>query len=1055
MRHVPRLVVARPVLTIMSILIVVLLGLAALANLSVELLPRMRFPIAAAFVTYPGSSPREMEDQVVRPLEEALSTVNNVKRVRSESRADIGVIMVEFNWGTDMDMATLQMRERIDRVKGRLPDGVEQPTVMKFDPQAMPVITLAVSSGGSSADTLRMAEDVIKPRLERLDGVASVNVTGGQRREVQVRVDPERLQLYGLSLDAVTNALRARNLNVSGGSVAEGRTDLLIRTTGQFRNVEEIRDLALPLQGGVIHLRDLAAVEDTLAEVSTLSRLKGSPSVGLSILKQTEANTVRVSRLVRRELEAVKAGLPQGTEIAVVMDQADFVRQSISNVSTHTVEGGLLAVAIIYLFLRQWPSTLVIASAIPISLLGAFALMYFSNLTLNMVSLGGLALGVGRLVDDAIVVLENIARHREDGAPAEEAAVHGSAEILGAITGVTLTTVAVFVPIVFVKGLAGEIFREMALSVTFALLASLFVAMTVIPLFSSRLLRKGFARKSPREGGEPEAGRPGLYARIQAFYARTILWALAHRRRVVLTAAGLLVAALAAVPLLGAEFMPRFDRGEITVSIKMPRGTSLEATDRVVAEVERIALALPETRHVFAMTGDSTVGLSGSNASRDVGQVDVKLVPVKERRRGQEAVIEDLRRRVAAIPGTRITVQPSGGLMGSGGPPITISVKGDDFQVVQSLAEEVAARLRTVPGTREVQTSTGEALPELHVVVDNEKAASLGLSVAQVGQALRAAVEGVTATRYQVAGKEMDVRVRLRDAAVRRPADLQMIPVATPTGAVVPLSEIARLEPGRGPVAITRDGQARTVNVTGDLSGRSLAAVMADARAALAGLALPPGYSLVYGGDQQQMTESFTALGGAFLMALLLVYMILAAEFESLVHPFTIMVSVPLGLVGAVLGLLVTGHTLNVASFIGVIMLSGIVVSNAIVLIDYVILLRRRGLPRDEALARAGAVRLRPVLMTALATMLGLVPLALGLGEGSEFQAPMAAVVLFGLAVSTVLTLIVLPVVYSLFDDLGRRFSRRRDSGPPEDRTGGGRPAEAGKEGAVVALETV
>lgn len=1061
MRHVPRLVVARPVLTIMAILIVVLLGLAALANLSVELLPRMRFPIAAAFVTYPGSSPSEMEDQVVRPLEEALSTVNNVKRVRSESRADIGVIMVEFNWGTDMDLATLQMRERIDRVKGRLPDGVDPPTVMKFDPQAMPVITLAVSGAQDAGDTLRMAEDVIKPRLERLDGVASVNVTGGRRREVQVRVDPDRLQLYGLSLDAVINALRATNLNVSGGSVAEGRRDLLIRTTGQFRNVAEIRDLALPLQGGVIHLRDLATVEETLADVTTLSRLKGSPSVGLSILKQTEANTVRVSRLVRRELEAVRAALPPGTEIAVVMDQADFVRQSIRNVSTHTVEGGLLAVAIIYLFLRQWPSTLTVASAIPISLLGAFALMYFSNLTLNMVSLGGLALGVGRLVDDAIVVLENIARHREGGAPAEEAAVHGSAEILGAITGVTLTTVAVFVPIVFVKGLAGEIFREMALSVTFALLASLFVAMTVIPLFSSRLLRSGFPAAGRGRGGAAadgaaaDGGRPGLYARVQAFYARAILWALGHRRRVVLTAAGLLSASLAAIPLLGAEFMPRFDRGEITVSIRMPRGASLEATDRVVTEVERLALALPETRHVFSMTGDSTVGLSGSNASRDVGQVDIKLVPAGERRRGQEAVIEDLRRRVAAIPGARITVQPSGGLMSSGGPPITISVKGDDFQVVQSLADEVAARLRTVPGTREVETSTGEALPELHVVVDNERAASLGLSVAQVGQALRAAVEGVTATRYQVAGREMDVRVRLRDAAVRHPADLRMIPLTTPAGTVVPLSEVARLEPGRGPVAITRDGQARTVNVTGDLAGRSLAAVMADARAALAGLALPPGYSLVYGGDQQQMTESFTALGGAFLMALLLVYMILAAEFESLIHPFTIMVSVPLGLVGAVLGLLVTGHTLNVASFIGVIMLSGIVVSNAIVLIDYVILLRRRGVPRDEALARAGAVRLRPVLMTALATMLGLLPLALGLGEGSEFQAPMAAVVLFGLAVSTALTLIVLPVVYSLFDDLGRRLARRGGRGAPKDRPDGRTRPEAGKEGGTVALETV
>lgn len=1028
MTAVPRWVIARPVATVMLILIIVLLGAAALASLSVELLPRMRFPIAVAFVRYDGASPREMEDLVVRPLEEALATVNNVKNIRSESRADIALVIVEFNWGTDIDLATLQMRERIDRVKRFLPEGAEQPTVMKFDPQAFPVVTLAVSSPGSAADTMRLAKDVIKPRLERLDGVASVSLTGGQEREIQVQADPERLQLHGLSLEALAGALMGRNLNVAAGTLPEGRTDLVLRATGEFRSVEEIRSLAVPTPAGVVPLGDLAKVVDTFADPATLTRLDGTPSVGLAVLKQTEANTVAVSRRVREEIRLLEAALPAGTRIAVVMDQADFIRESIRNVATHAVEGGLLAVAVIFLFLRHFPSTLVVASAIPISLLGAFALMYFSGLTLNMVSLGGLALGIGRLVDDAIVVLENIARHQEEGASSTEAAVEGGAEILGAITGVTLTTVAVFIPIVFTRGLAGEIFREMALSVTYALLASLVVAMTVIPLFASRLMR-GRSRRAAH------AAHPGFYARLEDFYARAILWALGHRAAVVGIALGLLGLSIAALPLVGAEFMPAMDRGEITVSIQLPRGSRLAATDGVVAEVERVTLSIPEVKHVFSVVGGGTRSFAASADSRDVAQVDIKLVPTRSRRRSQEEVMEELRRRLANVPGARISVQPSGGIAGeSGGPPISLSVRGDDFQIAQALAEEVARRVRAVPGTREVKTSTGEGLPELRVVVDNERAASLGLSVAQVGQALRTAVAGRVATRYRVGGEEIDIRVRLRPDAMTRPADLGAIPIATPAGTTVPLAEVARWEPAEGPVAITRDGQVRAVEVTGELAGRPLAAVMRDIRAALADLSLPPGYVLTFGGEQQQMEESFRALLGAFLMALLLVYMILAAEFESLLHPLTIMVSVPFGLVGAILGLVLTGHTLNIASFIGVIMLSGIVVSNAIVLVDYAIILRRRGMERDRALARAGAVRLRPVLMTALATILGLVPLALGIGEGSEFQAPMATVVLFGLAVSTALTLILLPVVYSLFDDLGLRLSRRRKS-PPDSRS--------------------
>ncbi len=1031
MNWLPKLVVNRPVMTIMVMLIILLVGLGALTSLPVELFPRMNFPVAVAVVSFDGASPQEVEDLVVKPLEDSLSTANNVKKVSSESREDMGIVIVEFNWGTDMDMATLQMRERIDRIKGRFPDGAGSPLVMKFDPSARPVITLAVSGKGDSASIRKLAEDIIKPRLERLDGVSSVSVAGGDEREVRVEVDSQRLQAYNMSLDTVIQALRARNVNVSAGTLPQGKGEFLLRSNGQFRSVEEIRNLALTgPQGTVVFLKDIAEVKDTYKDKDSYTRMNRNTSVGMSVLKQTESNAVDISDKVHKEIEKLKPTLPPGTEIGIVMDQADFIKVSIRNVLDHTVQGGLLAMVVIFLFLRSIPSTLVIASAIPISLLGAFALMHFSGLTLNMLSLGGLALGVGRLVDDAIVVLENIFRHREAGESPRQAAINGSAEVLSAITGVTLTTVAVFFPITFTEGLTGELFGEMALSVTFALLASLFVAMTLIPLLSSLLLsRVGKNAKTERHETQ---GR----SRMQETYYRALGWALGRRGTVVLISVGAFIGSLFLIPLVGAEFMPKMDRGEMQVTIKLPRGTQLEETNRLASQVEGIILKMPEVEAVFTRAGGSNQSLGPGVTGKDAAQIDVKLVKQKDRDRSLNEVMEDLRQRFAAIPGAKITVQASGGMSGGGSDsPITIHIKGEDIEQLDAISRRVAERVKAVPDTREVETSTGEALPELRFTLNQEKVASLGLSAAQVGQSLRSAMEGVVATRYHVGGDDIDIRVRLDQKSRANEAELLQTPVKTPMGLTLPLGELGHFEPTHGPVAIQRDGQVRVVAVTGDITGRSLREIMQDIQTKLSDIKLPPGYSIDFAGEQEQMRESFGSLGKAFIMALLLVYMILAAEFESLIQPLTIMTSVPLGLIGAILGLLFTGHHLNIASLIGVIMLSGIAVSNAIVLVDYIIALRNRGVERTQAIREAGAVRLRPVLMTALSTILALLPLALGVGEGSEFQAPMAVVVLFGLLVSTVLTLVVVPVIYSFFDDLSKRFSRKK--GTPVERGSG------------------
>ncbi len=1042
--RIPAWSVTRPVAVVMILLIVTVLGGLALLNLPLEFLPRMTFPVAAVLTRFSGASPQEVEDLVTRPLEEAMATLQGVKNVRSESREGASMVMVEFAWGTDMDRATLQMRERVDQVRSFLPDEAGRPNVVKFDPSLMPVLVVSLSGLEDPAAMRRLADEVVKPRLERLDGVASVLVTGGRSREVTVAVDPRRLEAHGLTLEAVVGALRARNLNVPGGRVERGREELLLRTEGELRRVEELALLpvgAAAPGGEPVRLGDVAAISDGLAEPDALARLDGKPAVSLAVRKDTDANALQVSRVVNAELARLRAELPDRLRTAVFFDEARFLRQSVANLTGRAVEGAVLAVLVIYFFLRHLRTTLVVAIAIPVSLLGAFALIFFSGMTLNMITLGGLALGVGRLVDDAIVVLENVFRHREEGRSPAEAAATGGGEILPAVTGVTLTTVAVFVPIVFVRGLVGEIFREMALAVSFALIASLVVAATAIPMLAARLLAGGGRRGAPvpltvRGEADPAGfavsatggGRRGAWLRLQEFYGNLVTAALRRRGLVVGATVLALAASVAAVPLLGAQFLPTMDEGQLAVEVELPRGSALAETDRVVRRVEGLVRSLPEVEDVLATVGSAGEDpiLAGEGGSRHQARVEARLVEKARRQRSTEQVMEDLRRRLLEVPGARFRVVPAGG-MGSSRTerPIQVSVRGDDPEVLNQLGRAVEDLVRRVPGTREVQSSVEERRPELLAVPDQDRAGRLGLSVATLGEQVHTAVAGTVATRLRLGGEEVDVRVRLEEGVRRDPEALASLPLAGPGGRAL-LGDVVTLERGLAQAAIQRDGQARVVLVTAEVSGRSLGEVAADVRAALRGLALPPGYEARLGGEQEDMAEAFRTMGWAVLAAILLVYMILAAEFESLLAPLAVMVSVPLGLIGAVLGLLLTGRPLDVTALIGFLMLSGIAVSNGIILVDYIILLRRRGLERSEAVRRAGMVRLRPVLMTALATILGLIPLALGIGEGAEFQASMATVALFGLAVSTVLTLVVLPVIYSLLDDLALRLTAGR-----------------------------
>ncbi|MGB9887208.1 MAG: efflux RND transporter permease subunit [Moorellales bacterium] len=1020
-------VVNRPVAVLMVVVALLLLGAVSFTGLKLDLLPQLQIPVALVATSYPGAGPEEVEKLVTRPLEEALGTVNGVKSLYSYSSSGLSLIILELTWGTNLDFAALDVREKIDLIEGLLPEGVEDPQVLKMDPTLMPVMQLALGGSADLRQLRAVAEEQVKSRLERVEGVASADVLGGRTREIAVLVDPAALAARGLSLTQVVQSLQATNLSLSGGYLPAGEKEYLLKVTGEFTTWEEIRDLPLITgTGAVVRLGDVAAVEDGFADLAQVSRINGQPCVSLVINKRSDANPVEVARGVRAALKELEGELPPGMQFYTVFDQARYIETVINNVLKQLVEGAVLAALILFFFLRRLRSTLVLALAMPVSIIATFVMMRFAGLNLNLMTLGGLALGVGMMVDGGIVVLENIFRHQEEGRAPLEAAVLGSGEVANAVTASILTNVVVFLPIVFTEGLAQELFTPLALTVSFSLLASLLVALTVVPTLAARLS----GAPAADTGWIGSLGR--ALTRLQERYVKVLAGCLAHRRRVMLGALVAVVASLALTPVVGVELLPAMDQSLVSVTVELPRGSTLEETDRVARRIEEAAQSLPEVRTVATTLGSAFGQMGGTLGGRAVetATMELELVPKNQRRRSSEEVAEALRRQLADLAGARIAVSGNA-LMGSGSSqylqPVEIQIRGDDLDTLRQVAEQVAARVRSVPGTREVKSSLEQGRPEAVVRVRPAEAARYGLTPAQVASAVRTAVQGQVATYYRVGGQEIAVRVRLPEGARSDLASLEGLLLLTPTGARVPLSSVGEIEIGQGPSTIQRRDQARLATVTASLAaGYNLGRVTQAVQAALADLKLPVGYSLEYGGQVEEMSEAFGSLGVAFVIAIALVYMVMAAQFESLVHPFTIMLSLPLAAVGAVLGLLLTGRNFNITAFMGLVVLAGIVVNNAIVLIDYTNLLRRRGLGREEALLLAGSRRLRPILMTALTTVLGMLPLTLGLGEGAEYEAPMATVIVGGLLTSTLLTLVVVPVVYTWVEDLGARLRRRR-----------------------------
>lgn len=1018
-------IIRRPVALAMVVLVALLLGSVSLSRLKIDLFPEFKMPYAAVFSAYAGASPEEIEKTVTRPLEEVLGTVQGIKNIQSYSSTGSSVILLEFEWGQDMDFATLDVREKIDMAQRFLPSGVEKPTVIKMDPNLMPVMSLAMHGDMDQQRLKDLAENVVKNRLESLEGVASVSVSGGLQREIQILVDPARLQNYGLSLSQIIQALQIENTTFAAGKVSDAGKDVLIRVSGEFTDLEQMRQVALVTpMGTVVRLGDVAEVRDHHKDRQNYALYNDQPAIGLSIQKQSGGNTVQVAQAVKKAIRQLESNLPPGVSIEVAIDQSEYIEASIKGVFRDMMLGGLLAMLIIFIFMRSLRGTLVIGLTIPVAVITTFVLIYFNNLTLNMLTLGGLSLGVGRMVDDAIVVFENIYRHRQQGKDAMAAAASGTQQVTTAVMAATLTTVAVFLPIAFVEGMTSEIFSPLALTVAFSLLASLAVALTVTPTVAARILAAPLPPEPQQAYSFWSSLKTGFWmVRLSNAYSRFLAWSLGHRKLVVGVVFLIFVGSLALIPAVGVEFMPSMDEGGVNIAIELPRGTEIAATAQVVERVVELAQKQPEAESIYQQIGGGGQASIMGGESPEMASITVNLVPLNQRRRSTEAVADELRQATAKIAGAQITVTPvsnfAGGMLGK---PVQVDVSGPDLKTLEELANKVQQVVEQVPGTVAVENSLTKGRPQVEVIINRDQAGRYNLSVAQIGATVAAAVDGKVATRYRIGGDEYDVRVRLPEYARQDLNDLANLTLPSPLGIQVPLKEIAELKMETTPSTIQRYNQDRMVSITADLSGRPLQEIVQEMKSKMAAIDLPHGYQLEYMGQNQAMEETFGQLAVALLMAVVLVYMVMAAQFESLFYPFVIMFSIPVSLVGVVLALLLTGRTFNIVAFMGVIMMAGIVLSNAIILVDYINILRREGMPRQEAILNAGRTRLRPILMTTLTTILAMLPLAVGIGEGSEMEAGLATAVVGGLAASTVLTLILVPVLYTMLEDLGRRL---------------------------------
>ncbi len=1011
---------------IMLTVALLIFGFVSLPRLAIDLMPELNFPVAVVVTSVDGgASPTEVEKLVTKPIESALGTVSGIDSISSVSVQGASQVILMFKWGTNLDQATLDMREKVDRIKGMLPDSANSPRVLRVDPNSQPVLTFALTGNADVNHLKKIAEDMIQSRLERIDGVASASVNGGQSRVVDVVLDPAKLSSYGLTIEQIQQALSSNNLSASTGSVREGDEKLNIRVQGEFIDVNQIGLTPIPVGSGSIRLNTIATVKDTLEDISQLSYVNGKPSVGISITKASGGNTIEVADQVKAEMKAIEKDLPEDVKVTTTMDTSTYIKDSIYTTAEHALLGGLFGILILFFFLGSFQSMIITIIVLPVSIMATFVLMYMTGQTINLISLSGLTLGLGSLVDFAVVILENIFRQREKGKGMFEAALVGSKEVGTAVVASALAQICVFLPIALTQGIAAELFGPLALTVVYSHIAALVFSVLLVPMLSSRILKKvpEHGNRQNYKGVNPVVWFNIGFKKVENGYGRILAWALGHRKTVFTITIAMLVGSLALIPLIGAEFIPASDQGQITISIKAPNGTVLAETEKIAKQVEDIAAKVKELDILSTSVGSSGSPLAAA-ATSNKASITLQLVDILQRTRSSDQIAQELQKQVNAIPGADITVSTASGF--STGSPISITLRGDDLEVLKDIGSIMKEEVKSVPGTTNVVNSLEETQQELAVNVDVEKASMYGLTTGQIISSVRTSFQGQTVTKYRTGDDEIDVKIKMPKEYQEDINFLNNLRIAAPGGAQVALSSVATIQKVDAPMAINRSNQTREVKISSDLAGRDLNSVSNEVKAKLAQLNLPDGYKIDYGGQSKDMAESFGSLGLAIILSIVLVYMVMAGQFESLYTPFIIMFSLPPTLTGVLLGLAVTGNPLSVSVLIGYILLIGLVMNNSIVLIDYINQLRKQGEDLRTAILHAGPVRLRPILMTTLTTILAIGPLAFASGSGTETQAPMAVTVIFGLSLSTLVTLVLVPVVYSWFDDMGRKRREKR-----------------------------
>ena len=1035
---------------------VILFGVISLVKIPQELFPPITYPQLTVFTAYANAAPEEVETLLTKPVEEAVGTVSGIKGIRSISKEGISIVMGEFDWDQNMDFASLRTREKVDLIKARLPRDATEPLVVPFNPFELPIMTISLTGNRTPAQLRKIATDIIKEELEKIDGVASASVEGGLEREILIEVDQGKLNDQGVSITEVSDAITNANLNYPAGTIKESFYEYLIRTLGEFQDVKEIEEVVvkskereeerfipfeerltrreISREANIVLIKDVADVQDTFKERSSYSRFNADENVSVSIQKQAQMNTIQVIDRIRASFDRLRKLLPEDIKMEVIYDQSIFIRDAINGVRDAAVQGGILAFLVLYVFLRNFKASAIVTLSIPISITVVFTMMYFGGLSINIMSLGGLALGVGMLVDNAIVVIENIFRHREMGESPEKAATIGATEVSNAIVASTLTTIAVFLPMIFVVGMAGQLFKELAFTVTFSLIGSLWVALTIIPLLSCKL--GGGAGEASKTAAALTGGE--MWKKVLHRYEEFLRYFLRHKGYGLLFVLGIFVASLFIFQFLGKELMPKTDQGEFIVRLEMPVGTRVEETNRIAQKMENKITGLPYVQSASTIVG-STRGESAKDIIKRMGSHQGQfIVNLKERRKIKTAeavkMLQDHFKSTEYYPAKiDVTLQQGviTGAFGAGAKPIIVEIKGDKLSVMEDLANQINDGLAGIKGIIGIEDDIPKPSPEVRINVDKDKAAMFNLSVVDMARAAQMILRGYIPSRFKEKGHEIDIRVRLREEDRDTYGELYRIRVGSSAAGLVPLGTVAKFEKGVGPSEIKRVGQERTIIVGANVIGRKLSDVIVDVEKMMVKIKPESGYMVKLAGESEEMKKSFQSLQFALILSIVMVYMIMAAQFESITQPLIILFTVPLSLIGVLLAWLVTGTSVNVVALLGVIMLGGIVVNNGIVLVDYTNVLMQQGKDMLEAVVEASLARLRPIIMTALTTILGLLPMALAFGRGAELRAPMAISVMGGLLLSTFLTLVVIPSIFIFEAEIRQKIARFFSRGKP------------------------